>query len=123
MAKEWFTLAELRGLNLPEVDAAYLRAMARHYAEMSSNHARARGVGTVLFPVAEFHISILPERARDEVQRRNVPIEEDFIERARKLGICLPVRDPRGVYVGPDAEPEISQLERMLELHRTHGAR
>jgi hypothetical protein len=124
MAKEWFTLDELRGLRLAGIDAAYLRALARHYADMPLSMARGRPDGVDgIYPVAEFHLSILPEAAREDVRSRNIPDGTDFAARARKLGINRPVADPRGVYVGPDVGPQLSQLERMLELHRPQGVR
>ncbi len=125
MAKEWFTLDELRGLRLPGVDEAYLRCLAKRFGEIPSSLARRRSVTGVspVYHEAEFLIALLPEAACEEVLRRNIPDLADLVAQARKLGISAPVRDQRSYYAGPDVAPELSQLERLLELHHAQGVR
>ncbi len=66
MAKEWFTISELRAASVPGFSDLFFKMLVSAYPRLSSSRARARLYpGTEVFQALEFHVGLFtrPERA------------------------------------------------------------
>lgn len=110
MAKEWFTVAELRCCAMGAYfDAQILRELGRQFQSLPKDKARVRpGVNDATHE-AEFHISLFVEPVRRAIEAAYGP--GSVFGRIARLGICRPVHHQAGVYVGVRGDAEMVASE------------
>jgi hypothetical protein len=118
MAKEWFTINELRAAKGANFSTQALRELAHLFQSLPKDKVRVRPGASDATHEAEFHISLFARPERKAIEAAYGP-GSDY-ERIARLGICRPVADQRSVYVSNASEADIRQFE---EMWRNHCAR
>lgn len=125
MKKEWFTILQLRAAHFPDLNELYLRSLVLMFDQLPADQARTKVTGSSIFTRlygAEFHISLLPELARAELQAFYASPQGTIIARIQKLGIHHPVSDQRSRYSPQNADAEIALVEQKLRERNEHRA-
>lgn len=120
MIKKWFTLAELRAFGVPQ---EVTRRLAEAYGNARNDDVRVRGDSMLTFE-PEFSMKllqrILPRQYRKILTEAVAP--GYVVDQLVRLGIQRPVTRPRSVYVGPDVDAEIAELEEQLQARKARRA-
>lgn len=113
MAKEWFTIPELRAAGLAYFTPVNLQMLRINFQHMAAHLGRRRepAFSGALYPLdyqEEYHVSNFPPGAGRQLQAIFAP--DGIVGRIIKLGIHRPVASPQGQYEGNASLEELDEL-------------